>query len=116
MKKAMAILLALTLGCSLALPASAESAKGPKLETGVIQADGIPAILWFLSQGEQVKFLFLSQFHNINSHLHFCQMLYRNLSGVPHSAPLKPLTFSLYICTITQIYGVGKGARHKLKI
>lgn len=51
----MAILLALTLGCSLALPASAESAKGPKLETGVIQADGIPAILWFLSQGEQVE-------------------------------------------------------------
>ena len=51
----MAILLALILGCSLALPASAESAKGPKLETGVIQADGIPAILWFLSQGEQVE-------------------------------------------------------------
>lgn len=55
MKKAMAILLALTMACSLALPASAENAPGPKLETGIIQADGIPAILWFLSQGEQVE-------------------------------------------------------------
>lgn len=55
MKKTMAILLALTLACSLALPASAESAPGPKLETGVIQADGIPAIRWLLSRGEQVE-------------------------------------------------------------
>ena len=55
MKKAISFLLALTLGCSLALPASAESAPGPKVETGIIQANGIPAILWFLSQGEQVE-------------------------------------------------------------
>lgn len=55
MKKAISFLLALILGCSLALPASAESTPGPKVETGIIQANGIPAILWFLSQGDQVE-------------------------------------------------------------
>lgn len=54
MKKTMVFLLALTLCFTLASPCFAESGPGPKLETGVIQADGIPAILWLLSEGDQV--------------------------------------------------------------
>ena len=54
MKKTIVILLALTLCFTLAVTGFAESDPGPKLETGVIQADGIPAILWLLSEGDQV--------------------------------------------------------------
>ena len=49
MKKTIVILLALTLCFTLAVTGFAESDPGPKLETGVIQADGIPAILWWAS-------------------------------------------------------------------
>lgn len=54
MKKAIVLVLALTLLLSLSAPALGESAPGPKTETAVIQADGIPAILAFLDLGDQV--------------------------------------------------------------
>ena len=54
MKKTIALLLSLTLVFSLASPSFAESDPGPKTETGIIQADGIPVILAFLNRGDQV--------------------------------------------------------------
>lgn len=55
MKKAISFLLALTLACSMAAMGCAEEIAQPKLETAVIQADGIPAILCFLDQGTEVE-------------------------------------------------------------
>ena len=54
MKKTIALLLALTMVFSLASVCFAESDPGPKTETGIIQADGIPVILAFLNRGDQV--------------------------------------------------------------
>ena len=55
MKKAISFLLALTLTCSMTLMGHGEGQPGePKLETAVIQADGIPAIRCFLKQGDRV--------------------------------------------------------------
>ena len=42
MKKATVLFLAMTLVFTLASPCFAESAPGPKTETAIIQADGIP--------------------------------------------------------------------------
>lgn len=54
MKKSIVLLLALTMVFSLASVCFAESDLGPKTETGIIQADGIPVILAFLNRGDQV--------------------------------------------------------------
>ena len=54
MKKATVLFLVMTLMFTLASPCFAESNPGPKTETAIIQADGIPAILAFLNREDQV--------------------------------------------------------------
>ena len=54
MKKATVLFLAMTLVFTLASPCFGESNPGPKTETAIIQADGIPAILAFLNREDQV--------------------------------------------------------------
>lgn len=55
MKKVISFLLVLTLACSIApVGYGTQAPEEPKMETAIIQADGVPAIRCFLKQGDRV--------------------------------------------------------------
>lgn len=57
MKKAIILLLTLSILCAAGMPgyAAAEAASGPKLEAGIVQGDQVPAVLQLLSRGDMVE-------------------------------------------------------------